>query len=110
MPMDRKLRDEVIAAVLRAEQEAHEFYEERWITGEQLIQQFQMFTKDWLRRYGHSLPRVRATVTDEQGIEHQTGWAYPRNEIQRMIREGRIEHLRCLCVNMVQKAEAGVKL
>lgn len=98
--MDRRLRDEVLAAVKAAETEAHEFYEERWLTAEQLMMQFQMFTKDWLRRYGHSLPRVRAVVTDEQGIEHQTGWAYPRNKIQRMIRDGEIGHLRCLCVRM----------
>lgn len=52
-----------------------------------------MFTPSWLKRYGHKLPRTRAIVTGEDGQQHTTGWAYPRNKMQRLIRENSIKQL-----------------
>ena len=66
-------------------------FEERWLTAKELCDQFQMFTPAWVRTYGHLLPRTRATVTDAAGVAHHTGWTYPRNKIQMMIAEGKLD-------------------
>lgn len=98
--MDKKLRDEVVNVVALAVQQVQEAYCEKWVTAENLISQYQLFTKDWLRRYGHSLPRRRACVCDEGGQKHQTGWVYPLHRIGGMIDSGEISHLRCLTVSI----------
>jgi hypothetical protein len=59
-----------------------------------------MFNKDWLKRYGHSLPRTCALVTDENGEVHKTRWAYGSHQIARMIANNEIKQLRCLSVNV----------
>ena len=61
---------------------------------EEFLKQFQMFNEDWLKRYGEALPRTGAVVTDKNGVTHETRWVYPRNQIQAMIRDGRIKQLR----------------
>lgn len=65
---------------------------EVWLTKERFLEQFGMFTEDWLRRYGYMLPRTRATVTDEQtGAFRSSQWAYGRNAVQQMIAENRLD-------------------
>lgn len=98
--MDKKLREEVMSVLLTAIEQVQETYCEKWVTADVLIDQYQMFTRDWLRHYGHSLPRRRACVRDEQGIEHKTSLVYPLHKIGRMIESGEIGHLRCLTVSM----------
>lgn len=80
--------------VRRAIEEERELYNEHWLTGEQLCEQFGMFTPSWLKTYGHTLHRKQAIVYDQKGDAHKTGWAYPRNLIQRMIQSGEIKSLR----------------
>lgn len=89
---------ELKMVVRRALEEELEMYEEVWLTGDELVKQFGTFKKSWLDRYGHSLPRRRPAVTDERGQRHESGYIYPRNQIQRMIASGEIEELRCKAV------------
>ena len=68
--------------------------EEVWLSKEEFLKQFQMFTPSWLKEYGETLPCAFAKVVDENGIEHKSRVSYPRNKIQAMIRDGSIKHLR----------------
>ena len=65
--MDRMLRAEIIATVRQAMQEVLEGADEVWLRPKQLLEQFGMFTHDWLKRYGHTLNPSRAIVIDENG-------------------------------------------
>ena len=89
---------ELKAVVRRAMEEQMEMYSEVWLTSDDLCATFETFTKAWLERYGHSLPRRMPVVTDEHGHQHGNRWLYPRNKIQRMFANGEIEQLRCRCV------------
>ena len=101
--MTRDELNEVKAVVRRAIEEEREMYDEVWLTEKQLLEQFGMFTHDWLKKYGQCLQPAMAIVVDEQGVEHPTqGWAYPRNKIQRMIANGEIMKLRCRVVRLDQ--------
>ena len=91
--MDRLLKAEIIGTVRKAMEDVMESNQESWLTGEELCKQFQMFTPGWLKRYGYKLPRTWAIITEDDGQQHSTGWAYPRNKIQRMAREGRLSML-----------------
>lgn len=91
--IDPTLRAQIAGEVHRAVAECLEVMNERWLSEEQLTEQFSMFTKSWLRRYGMLLPRTRATVREEDGTEHVTSWSYPRNQIQRMIYTNKIQRL-----------------
>jgi hypothetical protein len=93
--MDRLLRTEICNEVAKSIRQALEGANEVWLTGEELTCQFGMFTKSWLKTYGHTLPRTQAVVTKEDGSTHRTGWCYPRNKIQRMINEGKMAELKC---------------
>ena len=93
MMIDERTRRELAQAVRQAVRDAIDGNDERWLTGRQLCEQFGMFTPSWLKEYGHLLGRQRATVRDPDGTVHQTGWAYPRNRIQRMLRMGELEFL-----------------
>lgn len=65
-----------------------EIYQERWLTAAELCETFGMFTKDWLKDYGHKLPRERLEVRDEDGnLVRASRWAYPMHKIQRWINE-----------------------
>lgn len=68
--------------------------EEVWLSKEEFLKQFGMFTEGWLKEYGELLPRSDAEVTDSKGNVHATRYAYPRNKIQRMIADGSIKQLR----------------
>lgn len=70
------------AAVMEAAQN-----DEVWLEPKEFLKQFGMFSRDWLEHYGWKLPRERVEVIDDDGKTRCTRWAYPRNEIQRMIRE-----------------------
>ena len=85
----RQIADEVYKAVTNALQGANE----RWLSGEQLSQQISIFTKSWLKSYGHTLPRTQAVVLAKDG-EHRTGWCYPLYKIQRMLQNGEIKQLK----------------
>jgi hypothetical protein len=93
---------ELKAVVRRAMEEQMEMYSEVWLTSDQLCQVFGTFTKSWLDRYGHSLPRKQPRVTDERGDTHGNKWLYPRNKIQRMFASGEIEKLVCKAVVAIQ--------
>ena len=109
--MTRDELNEVKAVVRRAVEEEREMYDEVWLTEKQLLEQFGMFTHDWLKKYGQCLQPARAIVVDEQGVEHPTqGWAYPKHRIQRMIASGDITKLRCRVVRLDQQATVRVKV
>ncbi len=96
--MTREEIMELKSVVRRTMEEQMEMYSEVWLTGDQLCQVFGTFTKSWLERYGHSLPRKQPKVTDELGETHGNKWLYPRNKIQRMFASGEIERLQCRAV------------
>lgn len=82
----RMLAAEVSQVVQKAVGDAMETYKERWLTKDELVKQFQMFTPDFLRRYGKFLPRERVGAMDkEKGTEVTTRWAYPQHKIARML-------------------------
>ena len=102
---------QVTTAVRRAIEEAHEMYDEVWLTEKELMEQFGMFTHDWLKKYGHCLQPVRAIVTDEHGEQHPTQrLAYPKHRIQRMIASGEIQQLKCRVVSMAYKQTVAVAM
>ena len=84
---------EIKGVIRRAIEEDHEMDNEHWLTAKELCKQFQMFTADWLKRYGQLLEPKQAVVTDLDGRKHRTSWVYPRNKIQRMIATGTIRQL-----------------
>ena len=109
--MTRDELNEVKAVVRRAVEEEREMYDEVWLTEKQLLEQFGMFTHDWLKKYGQCLQPARAIVVDEQGVEHPTqGWAYPKHRIQRMIASGEIAKLRCRVVRLDQQVRVRVAM
>lgn len=92
--MDRKLRSEICNEVTAAITAALTGTNEVWLNEKQMLEQFQMFSHDWFRRYGNTLPRTRAIVTDKNGKPRQTAWAYARNKIQLMIMNDKIKQLK----------------
>jgi hypothetical protein len=86
MTLDKLTRDAVTAAV----REALAGQAEEWMSGEQLCEKFQMFTPDWLKRYGWKLPRARVEFEGDDGKRHHTRWAYPRKEIEKIINKQKI--------------------
>ena len=101
---------ELKAVVRRTMEEQMEMYSEVWLTEKQLLEQFGMFTHDWLKKYGQCLQPARAIVVDEQGVERRSGWAYPKHKIQRMIASGEITKLRCRVVRLDQEVRVRVAM
>ena len=89
--MDRLLRNEIVAEVRKSMTEILESANEKWLTGDELCEQFQMFSPGWLKAYGDRLPRQRAEVMD--GCTKVSRWAYPQHKIARMINDGTIKNL-----------------
>ena len=89
---DRELM-EIKEAVKQAQMEVTRQNEEVWLESKAFLAQFQMFSKDWLEHYGWKLPRERVEVMGDDGQKRVTRWAYPRNEIQRMIRDRELVNL-----------------
>ena len=88
MTFDKATREAIASAIDRGLQLRMEMYEEVWLSAEDLIQTFPMFSKDWLKRYGRSVPRERLEVYDErEGKVIASRWMYPRHRIQRWIQE-----------------------
>ena len=98
--IDKDTRMAIAQAVQAAVEGQIAQYAEEWVTAEELCKKYQMFNKDWLKRYGHSLPRTCALVTDENGETHKTRWAYASHQVARMIANNEIKQLRCLSVRM----------
>ena len=95
--MDRKLREEITAEVQKAVTAAMMAVGERWITADELCKQFQMFTKDWVEKYGDVLPRKKVNVECTiSGEKRGTHWAYPQHEIAMNIRNGVYDDLKLL--------------
>ena len=92
------------ATLTRCLHELRDDNEEVWLSKEELMKQFQMFTEGWLKEYGELLPRTNGIVTDENGVSHATRYAYARNKIQEMIRDGRIKQLEAKAKNRVKAA------
>ena len=89
--LDRDTREAIRDVVQKSMTEALLTYEEKWVTSEQLMQQFGMLSKDWMRRNAWRLPRGRFEFPDGDG-KVVTRWAYPLHTIARMITtDGKIE-------------------
>ena len=101
--------NELKLVLRRAIEEEREMYDEVWLTEKQLLEQFGMFTHDWLKKYGQCLQPARAIVVDGQGVERRSGWAYPKHKIQRMIASGEIMKLRCRVVRLDQQEMVRVR-
>ena len=91
--LDKITREAIMATVKKATVEMQEMYHEQWLTADQLCQAIPFFTKEWLKRYGQTLPRECVRVTDAQGIEHRTGWCYPKMKLLRMVHDGDLRGL-----------------
>lgn len=90
--LDAQTRKALVDAAKEVFSQERERVAEVWLTKDKLLEQFGMFTEDWIRRYGCELPRARVTVKDaETGATRCSQWAYARNEIQRMIAENRLD-------------------
>ena len=96
--LDRAFKNELTACIrailTRCLHELRDENEEVWLSKEEFLKQFQMFTPSWLKEYGKTLPCIYAIVVDEDGVEHKSRVSYPRNKIQAMIRDGSIKHLK----------------
>ncbi len=87
--IDKKLREEKIAAAERGAYMWMMRANEQYLTAEELCKQFQMFTKDWIDNYGDILPRKRIRVQCTiSGKERGTRWGYAKLEIAENIRNG----------------------
>ena len=93
MTLDKETREAIANAVQRAQIEAAEMYDERWVTGAELCKRVAMFSKNWLDNFGWKLPRERIEVTQDDGQKRVTRWGYPLHQIQRMINEGRLRNI-----------------
>lgn len=89
--VDSLTRDAVVGLVREVlARELDRQMEEVWLGKDDFLRQFGMFTEDWLKRYGHLLPRARVTVSDGDG-ERSSRYAYARNAIQRMIADNALD-------------------
>ena len=94
--IDKETRIAIAQAVKQTVEEIMSAYTEVWLSEEELLKQFQMLNKDWMKKYGCTLPRTQFEVTvftkDKDGKilkeERATHWAYARNKIQEMIQQG----------------------
>lgn len=95
--MDKKLREDLIAAAERGAYQAIMRVNEQYLTADELCKQFQMFTKDWLDNYGDILPRkqilVECTIS---GKKRCTRWGYAKLEIAENIRKGLYDDMKLL--------------
>lgn len=86
--MDKRLRDAILKEFAGETIRYHyEVMNEVWLTAANLSEQIQFLSKEWLKRYGHLLPREQIVYEDENGVKHKTSWCYPLHRIQRMMAE-----------------------
>lgn len=90
MALDKATREAIAASVRKATIEMQEVYQEQWVSGKQLCEEVGLFTEKWLKTYGDRLPRECLRVRTQDGVEHKTGWAYPKKKILRMIHDGEL--------------------
>ena len=67
--------------------------EEKWVKADELVKTFAFMSKDWMKQYGSTLPRVQACVMDGD-VEHKSAYVYPLHKIQRMMWSGEIKNLK----------------
>jgi hypothetical protein len=96
MEIDRQLRKDIAAEVAVAVRETLAKMEERWLTADELCKHFGMISKEWLKEYGDTLPRERIIVEKLDGAKTRTRWGYPMHEINMMILDGRVKHLKVM--------------
>ena len=90
------MREEIVAEVQKAMATAMLGLQEQWLTADELCNQFQMFTKDWLDNYGDVLPRKKVNVTCLDGKTRGTRWAYARFQIAKNIQDGMYDDMKLL--------------
>ena len=93
MRLEKELQCAIMRTIEEGVREAMSQFGEEYVTGKELCKRFQMFTPNWLKLYGHLLPRTRAEVTEQSGEKHVTGWCYPVSKIGRMVENGEIKRL-----------------
>ena len=93
MRLEKELQCAIMRTIEEGVREAMSQFGEEYVSGKELGKRFQMFTPNWLKLYGHLLPRTRAEVTEASGDVHVTGWCYPVSKIGRMIESGEIKRL-----------------
>lgn len=89
--MDRLFEAKLLALIDRKMTERLEGADEVWLKPKQFLEQFGMFSQEWLDTNGHLLPREYASVIWPNGKEVSTRWAYPKHKINRMIKEGKLK-------------------
>ena len=93
--MDRMLRAEIKALIKETITEVVtdilEGSEEKWLKPKQFLEQFGMFSQEWLDNNGELLPRDYASVIWPDETERCTRKAYPMHKINRLIREGKLK-------------------
>ena len=87
--MTKQEKQEIAHVVNEAIRRAMSQYEERWLCEKEFLAQFQMFNHLWLKQNGHLLGRTRVYTNDEEG-EHKSCWAYPRNKVQELIMNNKL--------------------
>lgn len=90
-------RDEILRAVKAAFRKIYgtqKQYESNdvIITATQLTEKFPAFTKEWIRRHGYLLPRVRVEKWEDDTCTDK--WGYRWHEIQKEIHEGKYRNLK----------------
>ena len=92
----KALREEIVAEVQKAVTLSMLSLQEQYLTADELCKQFQMFTKDWLEKYGDCLPRKQVRVTQLNGETRGTRFAYPRFKIAQNIVDGVYDDMKLL--------------
>lgn len=88
MTLDKATREAIAAVIEKKMTEKMEMYDEQWVSGKELCERISMFTPQWLKVYGSSLPRERMTFSVDGKTKH-SHWCYPLHRIQRWIQEER---------------------
>ena len=91
--MDRIFEAKLLALIDRKMTERLEGADEVWLKPKQFLEQFGMFSQEWLDENGHLLPREYASVIWPYQKERCTRFAYPKHKINRMIANGELKGL-----------------
>lgn len=91
--MDKQFKAQILAEVRAAVTATLEMSEEKWLTGDQLAEQFGCFSPSWIAHHGELLPRTQMIFEDKEGNEKRSRWCYPMHKINRMLADGSIKEL-----------------
>lgn len=94
--LSRDIREALMNVIEKSMTTVFAKMNEQWVTADELCQQFQMFTPDWLAKYGDVLPRKQAKLTHLDGTTRKTRWAYPRYQIAKNIADGLYDDMKLL--------------